>query len=90
MIGDQKSGRSSRRYRIRIGGEIDPSWSDRLGGLSIRRDEEKETDGQATSTLEGVLRDRAALLGVLSTLHDLNVSLISVQSVNLEEEEGPQ
>lgn len=33
------------------------------------------------TTLEGTLPDRASLLGVLNALHDLNLELVSVETI---------
>lgn len=87
MISDYPPERCSRRYRIRIEGEIDPTWSDRLGGLQIRTQTMDDETGR-TTTLEGVLTDSSALAGVLATLHTLNVTLLSVEIVDNQEEVG--
>ena len=71
-------------YRIRVQGILAESWSDRLGGLTIT------TIGQAgeapVTTLSGPLRDQAALCGVLNTLHDLRLPLLSVECKGWEED----
>ena len=62
-------------YRIRVRGRLDPEWTDRLEGMEIHnlyRD-----DGQAETVLEGRLLDQSALAGVLSTLHNLHLPVIS-------------
>jgi hypothetical protein len=56
------------RYRIRVKGTLDPSWSDRLGGMSITTS--GEGDEGLVSTLAGRLLDQAALMGVLDTLYN--------------------
>ena len=66
------------RYRIRVKGVLDPSWSDWLGGMIITTN----SQGSQTpnSTLIGPLADQAALLGVLNTLYDYyHYPLISVE-----------
>lgn len=80
-----RPGQCSRRYRIRIEGGLDPSWSDRLGGLQITTDAAEGENGHAT-TLEGVLTDNSALAGVLATLHALNVTLLSVEIMENKQE----
>ena len=80
-----RPGQCSRRYRIRIEGGLDPSWSDRLGGLQITTDVAVGGNGHAT-TLEGVLTDSSALAGVLATLHALNVTLLSVEIMENKQE----
>jgi hypothetical protein len=59
---------------IRIKGYLDPSWQDYLEGLEIVQ----EADG--TSRLSGMLRDQAALYGVLNMLSHLSLTLLSLES----------
>jgi hypothetical protein len=59
---------------IRTAGELDASWSDYLGGLCVRA----PGPGSQVCELSGRLLDQAALLGVLVTLYDLGLPLISV------------
>jgi hypothetical protein len=65
-------------YRICVRGRLEESWSDRMAGLQITATTDPE--GPLT-TLEGAVRDQAQLTGVLDTLTDLNLTLISVQSL---------
>lgn len=60
-------------FEIRIEGQLTERWSDWLGGLDIQVEPGGET------TLRGPLPDQAALLGVLTQLHALNLTLISVR-----------
>ena len=64
--------------RIRIEGALDPSWSDRLGGLSITSSGRFDT--KTTTVLEGDLRDQAALLGVLNALYEMHLPLESLET----------
>ena len=65
--------------RIRVGGRLDESWSAKLGGLRIR----SLSGSDATETvLEGDVPDQAALKGVLATLGDLNLAMISVETMD--------
>ena len=67
-------------YRIRVQGSLDASWSDRLGGMRITTD---RREGHAPlTTLVGPLRDQAALLGVLNSLYDLHLPLVSVERMS--------
>ena len=63
------------QYQIRIQGTLDPSWSDRLCGMTI--DNHTSEDGP-TSTLTGELADQCALSGVLNALVDLHYEVLSV------------
>ncbi len=75
-------------YRICINGHLDTSWSDRLSGMTIITVGGKNT--LETTTLEGRLLDQAALTGVINTLYDLGIPLISVEyldCIHTEEEQ---
>ena len=67
-------------YRIRISGHLDVSWSERLGGMIITTSGGKSTPD--TTMLEGKLTDQAALTGVLNTLYDLQMPLMSVECLD--------
>jgi len=66
------------RYRIRVKGTLDPSWSDWLGGMSITTT--GEGDEAPVTTLVGLLLDQAALMGVLDTPYNCyHCPLLSVE-----------
>ena len=62
-------------YRIRVRGELNPNMSDRLEGMRIENTFRK--DGRAESLLEGRLDDQSALSGVLNTLYELHMPVVS-------------
>ena len=64
-------------YQINVLGCIDPTMSDLLGGLTISPDT-LDTNSVVTTTLQGELRDQAALAGVLNTLYELHLTVLSV------------
>lgn len=66
-------------YEIHILGKLDPSWSDRLAGMSITTTGGKNVT--SFTTLKGELSDQSALLGVLNTLHDLGYELLHVDYI---------
>jgi len=68
------------KYQISVQGRIKPSWSERLQGMTIRM-APAEADPPVTA-LEGELRDQAALAGVLNTLYEMHLVLLSVQRLN--------
>lgn len=72
------------RYRILIRGTLNASWSDRLGGMTISV--ARLADGTPATTLIGELSDQSALVGVVNTLHDLGLPLVSVERVSDEAE----
>ena len=64
---------------IRVRGALSSDWSDRLGGMCIR----VIHAGRHTITeLVGRLADQAALHGVLATLYELGLPLLSVDCVS--------
>ncbi len=63
-------------YHIKVQGRIDPNWSDRMAGMQIRIAPEQTTP--PITTLEGEVSDQAALLGVLNSLYELHLPIISV------------
>ena len=62
-------------HEIRVQGHLDDHWANWLEGLALTR----ENDG--TTTLTGRLVDQAALHGVLNTIRDLNLPIVSVRRV---------
>jgi hypothetical protein len=64
--------------RIRIKGKLDESWSARLGALSVTTLASSEL---VETVLEGDVPDQAALMGVLNTLGDLNLAVISLDTM---------
>lgn len=76
-------------YRIRVRGRLAPGWSDRVAGMEIA--EEAGPDGAIESVLVGRLADQSSLSGVLNTLHDLHLPVISAECIgDGREEEDPE
>ena len=72
-------------YRIHIQGTLDESWSSRLGGMTIAP---ASREGEPPLTvLVGELIDQAALLGVVNFLYDLGQPLVSVECLEIQEED---
>jgi hypothetical protein len=67
-------------YRIRVHGFLDKSWSERLAGLHITTRSSK--DKGSIAELVGQVCDQAELAGVLNTLYELHLSLLSVEYLN--------
>ena len=65
-------------YQIEVPGQLDESWLDWAGGMTISV--EREGDQQPVTTLTGPL-DQAALQGLLRRLYSLGLPLISVNCV---------
>ena len=63
-------------YEIRVEGHLADGWSEWFDGLAIRN------EPNAEATLTGVLADQAALFGVLTKIHNLNLTLVSVKRLS--------
>jgi hypothetical protein len=68
-------------YQIRVQGRIDPTSSIILGGMKIC----PATVGEDSpiTTLEGEVRDQAALVGGLNSLYGMHLTLISINRINI-------
>ena len=64
-------------YHIRVIGQLDEIWSNRLSGLTITSS--RSDDHQVITSLHGNLIDQAALFGVLMALYDSRLPLLSVE-----------
>jgi hypothetical protein len=62
-------------YEIRLKGHLDARWAERFEGLSLTH----ARDG--TTLLAGLVVDQAALYGLLRTVRDLGLPLLSVMEV---------
>jgi hypothetical protein len=67
-------------YEIRVKGHLDPRWSEWFDGLRITNEPNRET------LLSGYIADQAALHGVLAKVRDLKLQLISVTSVDSDQQ----
>lgn len=61
-----------RIYEIRVEGYLGDPWTNWFDGLAIH----KEPNGH--TTLTGLVEDQAALYGILTKIHNLNLILVSV------------
>lgn len=66
-------------YKIKVLGEIKESWSEKLQGLQINV--EKYPGKKPVTVLIGQINDQTALSGVLNTLYDFNMTIISVRTL---------
>jgi hypothetical protein len=67
-------------YRIRIQGHLDPEMSDQIAGMQIT--EISREKGKPETILVGRLADQAALSGVLNSLYELHLPVISAECVD--------
>jgi hypothetical protein len=68
-------------YQISVQGWIDPTMSDLLGGMTISPDTVEVAP--PVTTLEGELRDQAALAGVLNSLYELHLTVLLVKRLEI-------
>ncbi len=67
-------------YRIDVQGHIPARWCDRLEGMAIT---EGSAEAEPTvTTLVGELADQVALAGVLNTIVELHLSVVSVERLS--------
>ena len=75
-------------YRIRVRGCLNAALSDRLEGMFIEN--LARSDGKTESVLEGRLLDQASLSGVLNTLYELHLPVMSVDCLSGSDDEQPR
>ena len=64
-------------YQIKVPGELDESWEDWAGGMTVTVERDDEI-GSPVSTLTGTF-DQAALQGFLRRLYSYGLPLISIK-----------
>jgi len=67
-------------YRIAVQGSVSGDWSERLGGMRLS----VAGKNDPVTWLIGRLPDQTGLFGVLETLHELHLSLLSVEVMDAE------
>ena len=75
--------REGGRFELRVKGHLDARWADWFDGLTLTQ----TRDG--TTFIRGEVADQAALHGLLQTLRDLGLPLISVTRVDADHRDGP-
>lgn len=71
-------------YQIEVLGKISTEWVDRLSGMSAAYEEGNKG---MVSILTGRLSDQAALSGVLNSLYDMHLTVLSVKMLKKENKE---
>ena len=71
---------SPAHYRIHVKGFLDESWSDRLNGMSINN--QTSPTGTPIAELTGKVRDQAALIGVLGSIYEMHLPLVSLEVID--------
>ena len=66
-------------YRIEVRGNLQPGWSRRFGSMQVITPPPKPDE--AITLLQGIVHDQAELAGILNTLYELHMPLLSVQYI---------
>lgn len=74
-------------YAVHIAGQLDTSWSDRLGGLTMSYEVDQKRDSGPVTVLHGWLPDQAALLGIINALYNAGYPLLFVRHLRVAPEE---
>jgi len=73
------------RYEIRVGGHLDQRWSDWFEGMELTQ--AYNQNGSPITVLTGAIVDQAALHGILASVRDIGIPIISVNCIESHEEE---
>lgn len=76
--------RDGGRFELRVKGHLDARWADWFDGLTLTQ------AGDGTTVMRGEVADQAALHGLLQTLRDLGLPLVSVTQVEPTSERNPE
>ena len=74
-------------YRIEVEGILPPAWFNRLGAMEILTSPEEIISQETNNTvtrLQGKVSDQADLSGILNSLYELHLPLLSVQFIGNE------
>lgn len=69
-------------YKIKVEGVLDEHWSDRFAGMQI--EVLKRKDQSCVTTLTGRLVDQSELTGVLNSLAEMHLPILSVECLAIE------
>lgn len=64
-------------YRILVSGQVADQFKDRLHGMNIVAS--SQNTGALTTTIQGRVTDQAQLQGILTTLYDMHLPILSVE-----------
>ncbi|NMB90352.1 MAG: hypothetical protein GYA17_18485 [Chloroflexi bacterium] len=79
----KRGGDQIRVYQIRLRGHLSPAWMDWFEGLTITLEDNGDT------LLGGPVVDQAALYGLLKTVRDLGLPLLSVIQIEPDPADAP-
>jgi hypothetical protein len=63
-----------RTYIIRLKGRLDENWSASFAGMSISYEND-------STILKGEIQDNSCLQGIITRIHDLNLTIISLEHI---------
>ena len=66
-------------YRIIVTGRIDRLWCEDLGGMDIHIENHNHENELAITILTGQVRDQAELMGIMNSLYELHMTVLSVE-----------
>ena len=66
-------------YEIYVLGKLEISWSERLASMQISVD--RDIENNTVYVLIGKIKDQAELNGILNTLYDLHLTLLSIKTL---------
>ncbi|MBC7250312.1 MAG: hypothetical protein H5T62_08500 [Anaerolineae bacterium] len=69
-------------YQIKVQGQLDERWADWFNGLTVITNSEDED--LPITTLTGPVTDQAALRGILNKIWDLNLTVYSLQRLDVD------
>jgi hypothetical protein len=69
-------------YRIEIQGHLLPGWCDRFGAMQVLS---SPSSGDGITILQGGVADQVELSGILNTLYELHLPLLSIQYLDAEQ-----
>ena len=72
-------------YQINVQGKLDEKWSDWFGGMTVTV--QSQSNDALITTLTGAVADQSALRGILTKIWDLNLTLISVDRIEVDFED---
>ena len=70
------------QYRVEVQGQLRPEWSDRFGSMQVLTPPPEGDKG--VTILQGAVNDQTELAGILNTLYELHLSLLSVHRLKNE------
>lgn len=73
--------KESMMYEIQVAGRIDPQRADWFGAMTFAL--KHAQDGSIITVLCGKVADQAALFGILNTIRNLGMKLISVNRIEV-------